>query len=203
MKTLYIVRHGQSVANAGLETCPDYQIPLSPLGWQQAQNLVMYLPTACSVFVSQMCRAQQTSMPYCEQYNIHPIILPLLNEFSYLAWQDIAFLSLEQRQIMVQDYWQRADSRVSMGQDTESFMAFNERMNQFTQTWSEFPNNSILFGHGIWIALLVWRLLGFDVESGDKMRAFRAFQRHLPVANASVWRINGHALAPLNIQHIL
>jgi len=53
------------------------------------------------------------------------------------------------------------------------------------------PHGSLLFGHGIWITLLAWRLSGNRAESGADMAAFRAFQSSLHIANASVWRLDG------------
>lgn len=59
------------------------------------------------------------------------------------------------------------------------------------RAWLVLPHSSLLFGHGIWIALLAWRLAGNCAESGADMAAFRAFQSSLHVVNASVWRLDG------------
>ena len=40
MKTLYLIRHAQSTANAGGISLPEREIPLSELGEQQATQLV-------------------------------------------------------------------------------------------------------------------------------------------------------------------
>ena len=44
MKTLYLIRHAQSAANAGGTSLPDREIPLSAEGAQQAAELACRLP---------------------------------------------------------------------------------------------------------------------------------------------------------------
>ncbi|MCG7656426.1 histidine phosphatase family protein [Wielerella bovis] len=44
MKTIYFIRHAQSLANAGGISLPERDIPLSDLGKQQAAELVFRLP---------------------------------------------------------------------------------------------------------------------------------------------------------------
>ena len=64
------------------------------------------------------------------------------------------------------------------------------------------PHGSLLFGHGIWIALLAWRLSGNRVELGADMAAFRAFQSSLHVANASMWRLDGTETAAESLRYL-
>ncbi|WP_314308814.1 phosphoglycerate mutase family protein [Kingella denitrificans] len=44
MKTLYLIRHAQSAANAGGISLPDQEIPLSTEGARQAAELTCRLP---------------------------------------------------------------------------------------------------------------------------------------------------------------
>ena len=64
MKSLYIVRHGQSLANTGAESMPDKTIPLTDLGIEQAKIL---------------CSSWQTSLPkpstiYCSYHIIYDML---------------------------------------------------------------------------------------------------------------------------------
>ena len=54
MKMLYLIRHAQSVANAGGISLPEREIPLSALGREQAAQLVFRLPEHRAVFVSEI-----------------------------------------------------------------------------------------------------------------------------------------------------
>ena len=49
---------------------------------------------------------------------------------------------------------------------------------------------TVLFGHGIWFAMLIWRLLGFSSTSSDAMTAFRRFQTSLPMPNCAVYELS-------------
>lgn len=80
MKTLYLIRHAQSAANAGGTSLPDREIPLSAAGAQQAAELVCRLPGNRPVFVSEMRRTHEIAAPYYARYGIRPEILPCLTD---------------------------------------------------------------------------------------------------------------------------
>ena len=61
MKTLYLIRHAQSAANAGGIGLPDSEIPLSAEGARQAAELACRLPANRRVFVSDMRRTPDTA----------------------------------------------------------------------------------------------------------------------------------------------
>lgn len=192
MKTLYLIRHAQSAANAGGTSLPDRKIPLSAAGTQQAAELVCRLPANCRVFVSEMRRTHETAAPYCARHGIRPEILPCLNEFSYLPFAAVQGLDATARKPLAEAYWQRADPHFRAGSGADTFAEFDGRVSNFLhRAWPELPRGSLLFGHGIWIALLAWRLSGNRAETGADMAAFRAFQSSLHVANASLWRLGG------------
>lgn len=191
-KTLYIVRHGESEANQGGKTQPDKQIPLTELGIQQAQNvadrLSAHLPHVGAVYTSEMLRTQQTGRFFCQQHAITPKILPCLNEFSIFDHNDILGLTGEQRRPLTQAYWQRANPDERCGELADTFTEFNQRIDDFLKKCQAFPDNSVCFGHGIWIGLLSWRLLGFGSDS-VAMKAFRPYQTALPMPNCAVYRL--------------
>lgn len=64
MKTIYIIRHAESLANSGGRSLPDREIPLSETGQKQAENLIARLPAIPCIFTSEFLRTQQTATPY-------------------------------------------------------------------------------------------------------------------------------------------
>lgn len=154
MKTLYLIRHAQSVVNAGGISLPEREIPLSALGREQAAQLVFRLPECRAVFVSEMQRTQETAVPYCARYGIAPQVLPVLNEFSCLSMDLIGGMNGEQRRPLAQAYWQRADVNECTGRGADNFAQFSERVARFLQQWDALPDGSLLFGHGIWIGAI-------------------------------------------------
>ena len=192
MKTLYLIRHAQSTANAGGTSLPDHEIPLSAAGAQQAAERACRLPENRRVFVSEMRRTHETATPYCARHGVRPEILPCLNEFSYLPFAAVQGLDASARKPLAEAYWQRADPHFRAGSGADTFAEFDGRISDFLhRTWPILPHGSLLFGHGIWITLLAWRFSGNRAESGADMAAFRAFQSSLHVANASLWRLDG------------
>lgn len=191
MKTLYLIRHAQSAANAGGISLPDREIPLSAEGARQAAELACRLPENRHVFVSEMRRTHETAAPYCARHGVRPETLPCLNEFSYLPFAAVQGLDAAARKPLAEAYWQRADPHFRAGSGADTFAEFDGRVSDFLRrAWPVLPHSSLLFGHGIWIALLAWRLAGNCAESGADMAAFRAFQSSLHIANASVWRLD-------------
>ena len=200
MKTLYLIRHAQSEANAGGISKPERDIALSPLGREQAQALVARLPRSSHVYVSELRRTHETAAPYCHAHGITPQILPPLNEFSCLAFALIRDMDGAARRPLADAYWQRADPLECTGAGADSFAAFNRRISAFLDHYPQLEDGSLLFGHGIWIGLLAWRLLGFSAETAADMAAFRRFQTGLPMPNTAVWQLQGDSIASLRLR---
>ena len=200
MKTLYLIRHAQSEANAGGISKPERDIALSPLGREQAQALVARLARSNHVYVSELRRTHETAAPYCRAHGITPQVLPQLNEFSCLAFDRIRGMDGTARRPLADAYWQRADPLECTGAGADSFAAFNQRLSAFLAHYPQLEDGSLLFGHGIWIGLLAWRLLGFSAETAADMAAFRRFQTGLPMLNTAVWQLQGDSIASLRLR---
>ena len=200
MKTLYLIRHAQSEANAGGISKPERDIALSPLGREQAQALVARLARSNHVYVSELRRTHETAAPYCRAHGITPQVLPQLNEFSCLAFDRIRGMDGTARRPLADAYWQRADPLECTGAGADSFAAFNQRLSAFLAHYPQLEDGSLLFGHGIWIGLLAWRLLGFSAETATDMAAFRRFQTGLPMPNTAVWQLQGDSIASLRLR---
>ena len=200
MKTLYLIRHAQSEANAGGISKPERDIALSPLGREQAQALVARLPRSNHVYTSELRRTHETAAPYCRAHGITPQILPPLNEFSCLAFALIRDMDGAARRPLADAYWQRADPLECTGAGADSFAAFNQRLDAFLAHYPQLEDGSLLFGHGIWIGLLTWRLLGFSAETAADMTAFRRFQTSLPMPNTAIWQLQGDSTANLRLR---
>lgn len=197
-KTFFFIRHGQSLANAGGKVMPDANIPLTDTGKQQAKKLCERweksrdLPLPKNIFSSQFLRAKQTANAFCDAYALTAQEIPLLNEFSYLSFSNIKELTPEARISKAQTYWQTANLTYRDGSDSDSFNDFLSRVSAFNQTVSEYPNHSLFFGHGIWIALLTWQLLGHRIDH-TSIQNFRQFQKALPMHNTIVYELKLHA----------
>ena len=76
MKHLYLVRHGESTQNVGVDKelrIPDHAVPLTPRGWEQAQKAGEFLglilmgkaPEDVAMWVSPYRRTRETAEVIC------------------------------------------------------------------------------------------------------------------------------------------
>lgn len=189
MKYIYLIRHAESLANAGGKSLPDREIPLSEKGLQQAQSLLQRLPKANAVFTSEFLRTQQTAAPYLMHHHLAAQTLSCLNEFSYLPFAQIAGLNADERRPISQQFWQRADPHKQLSPEVDSFAQFSQRIEDFLAFAKLAENQTACFTHGIWLSLLIWRLLGFKAETSQDMQQFYQWQKGLPMENTAIWRL--------------
>ncbi len=194
MKTIIFIRHGESTANAGGITMAQAKIPLSELGRQQVLALAPLLPAKPSlILTSGYLRTQQTSNPYCERVNMRSTVNPLLNEFSAIDPDLIAGMDGAQRKPFMEDYWREPSMTKRMGAKADTFAEFENRVSFFAREMDALPSDTMVFGHGIWIGLLVWLSLGFTCQSDSDMKAFRRFQLGLPMPNCAAYQFSNNA----------
>jgi alpha-ribazole phosphatase len=186
MKTITFVRHGESTANAGGITMAQAEIPLSELGKQQAIALAPMLPAKPGlILTSGYLRTQQTSKPYCERVGMVATANALLNEFSAIDPVLIAGMDGSQRKPLMDEFWREPSMTKRMGNNADTFAEFVQRVTSFAQKMDALPNGTVIFGHGIWVGLLVWQALGFTCNDDAGMKTFRRFQLGLPMPNCA------------------
>ena len=197
LKTITFVRHAQSVSNAGGLTLPHHEIPLTNFGQRQALTLAGLLDvTPSKVVVSAMIRTHLTAQPFCERFGVKLEVDPGLNEFSMIDPALIQGMDGPQRKPFVKAYWDDPDRQKRMGQGADTFAEFEARVGAFMTTMDTLPEHTVLFGHGTWFGLMFWKMLGYDANSPEAMRAFRRCQQNMPMPNCAVfrltWNTGGH-----------
>ncbi|MEN9911795.1 MAG: hypothetical protein RI956_239, partial [Pseudomonadota bacterium] len=151
MNTIYFVRHGQSTANAGGITVNNHSIPLSNLGFTQADRLakqqLSLLPSQPSkVHTSTYLRTQQTAAPYCQAVNTSPVVHPLFHEFTNIDPLLLQGMTGDERWPFIKAYWDKADPHLREGVHAETFIEFYDRVGEFMKQIYLFKNNTVLFG---------------------------------------------------------
>ena len=174
---------------------PNAQIPLTEKGYEQAKLVAEMLPVDTSMILcSEFLRTQQTASYYAEKLNMSIETEPWLNEFNTLCHTLIAGLNGEQRKLITDKYWSDADPNRVMGQTAESFFQFGLRVHQFLDYMlHDLPDKTVIFGHGMWFAMLNWKILGFNSYDVWSMRAFRCYQIGMPMLNCFSYQIHLHA----------
>jgi broad specificity phosphatase PhoE len=200
---LTLIRHAQSVSNAGGLTQPHQAIPLTAHGHTQARALGATLAgPASAVAVSRFVRAQQTALPYCKRFNLDPQIDVDLDEFSLIDAALIEGLDGAQRKPFVQAYWADPDLHRRLGERADTFAEFVERVRRFQGRMDTLADGTVIFGHGIWLAMLQWHLEGQGVTDTAGMRAFREFQLQLPMPNCAVFEVARHGSQPWRMERV-
>lgn len=194
MRTLYLVRHAQSESNASSISRADRDIAFTPLGMAQAAQLAERLPQPAAVYCSELKRTRQTAAPYLARWQQQACIVPELNEFSYPACETVTDKNGKERRLLAGTYWQEASSQrqtiAAAHTMPDSFAGFIARVARWRRCLApELPNGSFSFTHGLWLAMLIWQLLGHPCKNSDDMRCFRAWQRQLPMPNTATFAL--------------
>ena len=108
MTTVLLIRHGQSVTNISQVFTGHYDVPLSPLGQEQARRTAAYLHAnyrVDAVYASDLMRAMQTAQPTAETFGLE--IRPDfgLREISAGEWERMPFTQIEREYPEVYACW--------------------------------------------------------------------------------------------------
>lgn len=182
------VRHGQSLSNVGGVTVAHHAIPLTETGHAQARRLAELLPPAPLVLASPFERALHTARPWCERHGMAAQTQAALREFETIDPALVAGMTGAECRPVADAYWARADVNERMGERAETFAEFAARVQDFrARQMPALPAGTLVFGHGMWMAMLMWQCMGFSWGDAQAMRAFRRFQLGLPVPNGAAY----------------
>lgn len=188
---VWLVRHAQSVSNAGGITDAPLTTGLTPLGREQAGLLAAVLPGAPElVVVSPYARAVETADIALAANPAAPRETWNVQEFTYLAPARYHGSTKADRRPMVAGYWRRCDPAYLDGEGAEPFTAFLVRVGDFIRRVAERPGRTLVFTHGQFIrGVLLGMLGGLEAEPDLAMRRFRGFRESFPAPNASVVKL--------------
>ncbi len=132
MSTIYIIRHGESHANAGLTTFATDAIPLTPLGHEQAAQVPNKLPNHIDLILhSNYLRTKETAMPTIEKFpNTLVKIWDSIHEFTYLDPVQCFGTNMEERKPIVDAFWNARNPYLQVHPNTESFEQFIGRVKE-------------------------------------------------------------------------
>lgn len=192
MKSLWFIRHAQSLSNAGQATETPHGIGLSDKGAQQAESLAEGWKVQPDLMVvSKYARTGLTAEPMRRKYPQCPVMTLPVHEFTFLAPSNYAGTTEAERRAPVLDYFERADPDYCDGEGAESFRSFFTRVEQTVAELVQRPEQRIqVFCHGYVIKALHWRHLNpaTPVDSSF-MRRFIGFHRCTVVENTGIHEI--------------
>jgi len=191
MKEIWLIRHAESEANAGLRTTVPAEVALTPRGFAQSEFLAGVVTEAPAVIVvSPYLRAIQTADALIRRFPNALVSTWEIQEFTYLALANTRNSNSAERRPFTDAFWARNEPNYDDGEGAESFADFWRR----TQTMvdkirHELPDNALIFCHGQLIRAALWQLLSSPEATPDVMSAFYSFLKAVRMPNASYIKI--------------
>jgi probable phosphoglycerate mutase len=175
---IILVRHGQSVTNAGGRAADQVSNPLTELGRAQAREFAERFDCKPTLLVtSSFLRAQQTAEPLRQRFPDIPVEEWPIHEFSFLNSALHKGTSEADREPHVVGYWQREDPVYIDGPEAESFTLFVGRARETIRRFiSSNPGGCVVvFTHGFFMQAMRLVLLFPNATDTELMANFRRF----------------------------
>ena len=173
-----LVRHGQSLANAGGKTVRPHPESAHSLGRTQAQNFAEQLDCQPSLIaVSPFPRAQQTAEPIRQRFPNSPVEEWPIEEFTFLNTTLYHNTSEADRWPHVSDFWERADPAYIDGPGSESFTQFLDRAREAIRRLIALNPGGcvVLVTHGYFMQAFRLIVLFPHATDAELMQTFCAF----------------------------
>ncbi len=208
-KTVWLIRHGESAANAGLATISPDSIPLTERGFRQAESIAENFPVSPSlIVVSPYLRAKQTSEPSIRRFVSAQVQDWVVQEFTYLNAIRCGQSTSAERKPLVDEYWNRSSVDYCDGNGAESFGDFISRARNTLEDFKNSVHETIaVFSHGQFIRAMMWLVLTDRKEiNSNSMREFQHFLIAVPFQNTAMVKITfiemETFLSPIIIEHL-
>lgn len=187
-----MIRHAESIANAGGTTSTPRDIPLSDRGHLQAKALADSITERPELMVlSPYIRTEETARPLLKRFPDCPVETLPIQEFTYLSISRCRNTTYEQRKPLVEEYWARCDPNYSDGDQAESLVELVNRARAFLRRVPEMEGELIfVFTHEQFIKTVMWEVLQLGRETGPEfMTAFRKFSTSFAILNTAVMKM--------------
>jgi len=178
-KKIWLIRHGQSTANAGAATENHITIPLSSIGLEQAKRISLsFQERPTLIITSPFLRTQQTAEPTMKRFpNVRREVWNV-EEFTYLSPETCIGTTAAERKERVNQYWERLDPDYIDGEGAESFTMLLSRAQTAIDRLNQLKSGFIvMFTHAQFMRTM-WALNNAKGEDAKSlMSRFRELQR--------------------------
>jgi 2,3-bisphosphoglycerate-dependent phosphoglycerate mutase len=175
---ILLVRHGQSVANAGGAPPDHITNPLTELGHAQAKAFAESFACTPTLFLqSPFLRARQTAEPLLQRFPDVPVEEWPIHEFTYLEPARHNGTNEEQQMPHILKYWERPDPAHITGPGAESFTQFLDRAREAIRRLARIAPGGciVVFTHGFTMQAIRLLLLFPHATDAELMSNFRRF----------------------------
>ena len=193
MPEVWLIRHGESLSNAGEQTLGPKWTGLTKSGMGQAEDIARAFHRTPSLIVNSIYkRAQETARPTIRRFPwVKQETWEDVHEFTYLSQSHSAYMTLQERQSEVERFWGRGDPTYcddNNDKSVESFFQFISRASVVRERL-RYSNEDFIavFTHGYFMRAIWWLLPGLPNRiDAESMREFHGLLQTLPLPNGAI-----------------
>jgi len=192
IRTVWLIRHAESISNVNLVTTHPALSGLTLLGEAQSRMLAgAFVERPDEIVVSSYVRAGETAVPTINRFAPIPVAEWPVHEFTYLAPARYAGTTGADRAPYARDYWQRNDPTYKDGGEGESFADLLERVWDFVARLQQYPAPFLaVFSHGMFLRAFFWVMLVNVTEATpETMRGYDRFLQSVWMPNAAICKV--------------
>ena len=144
MKTIIMVRHGQSASNVKKTFTGQLNAPLTEAGREQARRMAQYLDKyrVDKIYVSSLERAVETAQPIAVRHNCPMEKRDELMEINSGLWQGMTFAEIAEKYPQTYDVW-RTDIGKATPEGGETCEELYARVTEFFKKVLETPEETV------------------------------------------------------------
>ncbi len=191
-KEIILVRHAESIGNAGKRTTTPAGNNLTDIGRRQAKELADGITKAPDLIVwSTYPRTRETAEPLSLKFPDTPAEeWPDIQEFTYLSPRKCFNTTPEERKPWVMSYWEKMNPEYRDGDGAESFSDMIERARKLITKVKERPESIIMiFTHGQFMEAIRILLAYPKNDCISLMKHFNENQRGKTIKNCEILKI--------------
>lgn len=195
MHTILLIRHGESLSNAGLPTSNPKFVELTERGMEQAIKVAEFLKSQFSpdlIVTSTYERTKQTALPTKAIFQFIPEEEWPVHEFTYLSSWHKESSTVEDRREYANAYWELSNPKYIEGPESESFEQFIKRAQEVMIRLKNTTCDMVaIFSHQQFICALLWlsQQDQLDLCSEDTMKKFKDFLASTSVPNGAIVQV--------------
>ena len=191
-RQVFLIRHAESMGNAGMRTTTPAGNNLTDKGRKQAGELAASINEVPDLIVwSSYSRTRETALPLVQKYpEVRTEEWPDIQEFTYLSPRKCFNTTPEERKPWVMSYWEKMNPEYRDGDGAESFSDMIERARKLITKDKERPESIIMiFTHGQFMEAIRILLAYPKNDCISLMKHFNENQRGKTIKNCEILKI--------------
>ncbi len=167
MAKIYLVRHGESVANTkGIYQGQTYDTPLSVMGKKQAEALATYFAdkTVCKILTSPLKRTKETAQKVADIAHLEILDTPEIIETNHGEWEGLEKKVISNKWPNTYELWLKKPSEVKFP-GGETFLKTRKRVIGWWDCIIRKNTNLLVVTHDNVIRIIVAEILGLNLDN--------------------------------------